>query len=85
MAWNPSPEVGVARDAAQRFGHIAGSQVTECVVLYVTADRRIGYASYGPTRAMCADAGHLADKLYAAAWRYLAPQANVPVGGAERR
>lgn len=64
MAWNPSPEVAVARDAARSLGHIHQTQVTQAVVLYVTADGKLGYASYGHTAARCRDARLLADKLY---------------------
>jgi len=70
MAWNPTPEVAVSRDAAERIGAIHGSPVDLCVVLYTLADGRIGYASYGTDRAKCAEARKLADKLYDRAVRF---------------
>lgn len=33
MAWNPSPEVQVARDAAQRLGELSKARTAMCVVL----------------------------------------------------
>ncbi len=58
MAWNPTPEVAVARDAAGKFG------ADRCVVLYTLPDGRIGYASYGSTKPLCDETKRLADKLY---------------------
>jgi hypothetical protein len=62
MAWNPSPEVAVARDAAKRLG-----DAPMCVVFYVTNEGGFGYASYGKNRALCDEAGKLAKHLYKAA------------------
>jgi len=62
MAWNPSPEVAVARDAAKKLN------AEMCVVLYVDLRKgQMGYASYGKTRALCDETKKLADHCYAAA------------------
>lgn len=58
MAWNPSPEVAVARDAARKL--IAD----RCVILYTTPTGQIAYASYGETKALCAETRKLGDALY---------------------
>jgi hypothetical protein len=55
MAWNPAPEVAHARDFARKFNK------RQVVILFVQPDGRAGYASYGETKALCADAGKLAD------------------------
>ena len=62
MAWNPSPQVAVARDAAKALNaHMV-------VVLYVKATgddgAQLGYASYGETKALCGEARKLADVAY---------------------
>ena len=61
MAWNPSKEVTVAREAAKSLGDAA-----VCVVIWVTADgERLGMASYGKTKKICeGDAKALGDHLY---------------------
>jgi len=64
MAWNPSPEVAVARDAAKRLGDIAGVNVSRCIVTYTTEDGRVGYASFGATKALCDDAKRLGDAIF---------------------
>ena len=64
MAWNPSPEVAVARDAAKRL------KADRCVVLYTTAEGKIGYASYGETKSLCAESRRLGDLLYKHAHEY---------------
>lgn len=64
MAWNPSPEVQVARDAAQRLGTLAGGRTAMCVVLYILDDGQAGYASYGRNSALCGMARRLADDLF---------------------
>ena len=61
MAWNPSPEVAVARDAAGRLG------ADRAVIVFTLPDGRFGYASYGKTRELCANARKLADRLFEAA------------------
>jgi hypothetical protein len=58
MAWNPTPEVAVARDAAKRLG------ADRIVLTYTTKAGQIGYASYGETKALCAETKRLADRLH---------------------
>ena len=64
MAWNPTPEVAAAREFARKFG------ADRVVILYTTAAGPMGYASYGETKALCADAKRLGDELYDAATTY---------------
>ena len=60
MAWNPSPEVAVARDAAKRLG-----DASTCIVLWIDASgEHLGCASYGKTRVLCNEAKGMADALY---------------------
>lgn len=62
MAWNPSPEVAVARDAAKKLS------ASRCVVVWIDDDTgKLGMASYGTTKALCAEAGRLGDCLFDAA------------------
>lgn len=68
MAWNPSPEVQVARDAGASMAKILGLKVDRCIVLYTTANRQCGYASYGETREKCAEAKQMAEAAAPAAW-----------------
>jgi hypothetical protein len=69
VAWNPSPEVAVARDAADRLAKCAGVGVRQVVILYVTDDGRLGLSTYGRTKQLCGVAGHVGDKLYELAMR----------------
>ena len=63
MAWNPSPEVAVARDAAKRLG-----DAPMCIVLWVDKDGRgLGMASYGKTMALCKSAGERGTLVHKAA------------------
>lgn len=68
MAWNPSPEVQVARDAAKSIEKIKGGSIDICIVLYGHSDHTdrvgIGYASYGSSKALCGMARRLADTCY---------------------
>lgn len=64
MAWNPSPEVAVARNAAKALG------ADRCIILYTLPDGKLGYASFGQTARLCAQAKLLADEVYGAALRY---------------
>jgi len=58
MAWNPSPEVAAARDFGKKF-------VADRVVIFYTTERGgCGYASYGKTKALCADAKRIGDALW---------------------
>ena len=59
MAWNPSPEVAVARDAAKKL------DASECIILWIDHDKElVGMASYGKTKALCAEARQHGDYLY---------------------
>jgi len=55
MAWNPSPQVAVARDYAKKFGK---SQV---VILAIDEHNNLSYASYGATKQLCGSAEKIAD------------------------
>lgn len=67
MAWNPSPEVQVARDAAASLGRIHKATVDRVVVVYTLATGQIGYTSFGQDRLLCGQAKALADDLMKAA------------------
>jgi len=60
VAWNPSPEVAVARDAAKKFG-----DADECIILWIKGEN-IGMATYGRTKELCADAKRLGDFAWTA-------------------
>lgn len=66
MAWNPSPEVQVARDAAKALSQ-PGRTVDRCVVLFTTKEGQLGYASFGLTPALCKQAREVGDGAHAAA------------------
>jgi hypothetical protein len=69
MAFNPSSQVAVARDAASKLG------AEQVIVVYVNhSTGKIGMASYGQTRALCSQAGKLGDVLYARAREWFANQ-----------
>lgn len=61
MAWNPSREVATVRDAAGKLG------ADRAVIVYTRPDGKFGYASFGSTRALCAEAKALAEDLWPAA------------------
>lgn len=67
MAWNPSPEVQVARDAAASLSRIHKGTVDRVVVVYTLANGQMGYASFGQDKALCGQAKALGDALYEAA------------------
>ncbi len=69
MAWNPTPEVAVARDAANKLESILEVPVAMTVVFHVTPNG-IGYASYGKNMALCAEARKFADSLMVAGKKY---------------
>jgi hypothetical protein len=59
MAFNPSPKVAVAWDAATKFG------CEEAIILLI--DNKAGtveYASYGVTKVACEHARKLADRAF---------------------
>lgn len=59
MAWNPSPEVAVARDAAKALG-----DAEMCIVVWFTRDNQLGMASFGKTKSLCQQAGIIGDQIY---------------------
>ena len=64
MAWNPSPEVAVAREASTRLSSILKTEVDQIIIVFKTKNDQVGYASYGKTKALCDVAGVLADQLF---------------------
>jgi len=58
MAWNPDPKVAAACDFGKKFG------ADRVIILFVMPDDEIGYASYGKTPALCAQARIIADDLF---------------------
>jgi hypothetical protein len=72
MAWNPSPEVAVARDAATRLSEITKTKVLHSIVIFTTADGKLGYASYGIDSKHCAFAKRMADAAYKAVLEWFA-------------
>ena len=64
MAFNPSQEVAVARDAANKLGAFA------CVIVFLREKDGIGMASYGQNQALCAAAWKLGDELFEAAQKH---------------
>lgn len=57
MAWNPSPEVAIARDYAKKFGQ-------KRVIILFDDGERCGYTSYGETRALCDSAKRIAEHVW---------------------
>jgi len=57
MVWNPSSEVAVARAAANKL------EARGAVIVYIK-DGKLGMASYGQTKSLCAEMGRLGDKLF---------------------
>lgn len=74
MAWNPTPEVQVARDAAKALTK-AGRFIDRIVLLFTTEQGQIGYASYGKDSNHCGQARRLADVVYE---RGLEAMENIP-------
>lgn len=66
MAWNPSPEVQVARDAATAIGKVTKANIDMCIVTWIDNQSRAGYASYGRTSVLCGMARRVADVAYQA-------------------
>ena len=58
MAFNPSPKVACARDFANKFDQ------KMVIIFHIDGKGRIGYASYGETRALCDEAKNVADQLF---------------------
>lgn len=65
MAFNPSPEVQVARDAAKAMTAL-GKKVNRCIVLFTCENDEVGYASYGVNSKECGEARRIADTAFAA-------------------
>lgn len=63
MAWNPSPEVQVAREAAASLSRIHKGTVDRVVVVYTLANGQMGYASFGQDKALCGQAKALGDAI----------------------
>lgn len=67
MAFNPSPEVQVARDAAEAMRvAVKADKIDACVVIWVDDQSRTGYASYGRTSVLCGFARRIADAAFEA-------------------
>ena len=60
MAWNPSKEVAVARDAAKAL-----DDAPMCIVFWVNKDAQLGMATYGKTRELCKQAKIIGDDIMA--------------------
>lgn len=72
MAWNPSPEVQVARDAAKAMSTASGlGPIDRCIVFYTTESGKFGYASYGTDKPACGEARRLADAMAVAAYDHM--------------
>lgn len=78
MAWNPSPEVAAARDAAKKLD---GAPV--CIVVWLTNDAQVGMASYGKSSELCKIAGELGDALFNAALKWGADPLPRQLGGSD--
>jgi len=60
MAWNPSPEVAIARDVAKKL-----DDAKAVVVIYITKDgSKCGSISYGKDKETCEAAKHWSRKLH---------------------
>lgn len=66
MAWNPTPEVQVARDAAAAIDKVTNATIDMCIVTWIDNQSRAGYASYGRTSVLCGMARRIADVAYEA-------------------
>ncbi len=66
MAFNPGPEVAVARDAAEKL------KADGVVILFIRSKAgHMGFASYGETKARCDCLGRLGEHLFDAAQMWL--------------
>ena len=67
MAWNPSPEVAVARDAAKALG------ADQVVIVYIKNDTdQFGTISFGKTKQLCDAAKPMGDVAHQAVGKYIA-------------
>jgi hypothetical protein len=78
MAWNPSPQVAVARDFGKKFG------ADRVIIYYALPDGRYGYASYGATKRLCDEAGRVAEETYESIGMQLAKAEIAPIGSPRR-
>ena len=63
MAWNPAPEIAVARDAARKLG-----DADQIIIITLNhAKEQMGLFTYGKTKALCDDAYQLGKVAYEAA------------------
>jgi len=69
MTWKQRPEIKIVRDAARSIGEQLKANVDRAVLLFTTADGRIGYSSYGSNAERCGVAKRLGDAIYEAAMR----------------
>lgn len=70
MAWNPSPEVAVARDAAKKLG------VDQVVMIVVSHSKdQMGYITYGATKKLCDHAKGLGEAAYEAVRKVMEDEA----------
>lgn len=58
MAWNPSPKVAAARDAAKKFNY------PKVIICFIDEENgKLEMASYGRNRKECDECKEIADKL----------------------
>lgn len=67
MAWNPSPQVAIARDFATKFGK-------EQVVILSIGDGLLEYASFGKDKSLCDEAKMWGDVAFNAIMNYFEQQ-----------
>ena len=60
MAWNPSPQVAIARDYAKKFNQ------EQVVILAIDEHDNLSYASYGKSKKLCDGAEKIADIAFEA-------------------
>lgn len=60
MAWRGDKKIGAARDFGEKHN------AKQVVILYITEDHQLGYASWGKTRLLCGETKTLADAAYEA-------------------
>ena len=53
-----TPQIGDAKSLAK------ANQLRRCVILFETHNGRVGYASYGQTRALCQKTKHIMNALF---------------------
>lgn len=68
MAWNPSPEVGILRDAVHELSRkhldVKNDRINRAFLLFTTDVGAMGYVSYGADRRQCGQARRMADAAY---------------------